>query len=104
MADQTPRTTGDVLEKTRDELKTPEQWRVVLLNDDYTPMDFVVNVLESIFLKSPSEAYRVMMQVHLQGSGLAGIYTHDVAETKVADVIELAQGAGYPLQAAMEKA
>ena len=104
MAEQTPRTTGDVLEKTRDELKQPEQWRVLLLNDDYTPMDFVVNVLESIFLKSASEAYRVMMQVHLQGSGLAGIYTHDVAETKVADVVELARGAGYPLQATMDKA
>ena len=56
MADQTPRTTGDVLEKTRQQLKEPEQWRVLLLNDDYTPMDFVVDVLESIFLKSPAEA------------------------------------------------
>ena len=104
MADQAPRTTGDVLEKTKEQLKQPEQWRVLLLNDDYTPMDFVVEVLESIFQKSPAEAFRVMMQVHVQGSGVAGIYTHDIAETKVATVIELAQDAGYPLQAAMDKA
>jgi ATP-dependent Clp protease adaptor protein ClpS len=84
-------------------LKTPERWRVLLLNDDYTPMDFVVEVLETIFMKSPAEAFRVMMQVHTQGSGLAGVYTHDVAETKVGTVIDLAQQAGYPLQAAMEK-
>jgi ATP-dependent Clp protease adaptor protein ClpS len=104
MADQAPGTTGDVLEKTREQLKQPEQWRVLLLNDDYTPMDFVVEVLETIFLKSPAEAFRVMMQVHLQGSGVAGIYTHDIAETKVATVIDLAQDAGYPLKAAMDKA
>ena len=78
---------------------------MLLLNDDYTPMDFVVDVLESIFLRSPAEAYRVMMQVHTAGVwGLAGIYTHEVAETKVATVVDLAQEAGYPLQAAMEKA
>jgi ATP-dependent Clp protease adaptor protein ClpS len=103
MSEQTPGTTGDVLEKTREQLKTPERWRVLLLNDDYTPMDFVVQVLETIFMKSPAEAYRIMMQVHTQGSGLAGVYTHDVAETKVGTVIDLAQQAGYPLQAAMEK-
>jgi ATP-dependent Clp protease adaptor protein ClpS len=103
MAEQTPGTTGDVLEKTREQLKTPERWRVLLLNDDYTPMDFVVEVLETIFMKSPAEAYRVMMQVHTQGTGLAGVYTHDVAETKVGTVIDLAQQSGYPLKAAMEK-
>jgi ATP-dependent Clp protease adaptor protein ClpS len=104
MSEETPRTTGDVLEKTRTSLKEPEQFKVLLLNDDYTPMDFVVQVLENIFNKQPSEAYRIMMQVHTQGSGLAGVYSHEVAETKVADVVELAQDSGYPLQAAMEKA
>ena len=103
MAEQTPNTVGDVLEKTREQLQEPERWRVLLLNDDYTPMDFVVEILETIFLKSPAEAFRIMMQVHTQGSGLAGVYTHDVAETKVGTVIDLAQQAGYPLQAAMEK-
>ena len=104
MSEETPRTTGDVLEKTRTSLKEPEQFKVLLLNDDYTPMDFVVQVLENIFNKQPSEAYRIMMQVHTQGSGLAGVYSHEVAETKVADVVELAQDSGYPLQATMEKA
>jgi ATP-dependent Clp protease adaptor protein ClpS len=103
MAEQAPGTSGDVLEKTREQLKPPEQWRVLLLNDDYTPMDFVVDVLESIFLKSPAEAFRIMMQVHTQGSGLAGIYTHEVAETKVETVLDLARESGYPLQAAMDK-
>ena len=104
MADQTPRTTGDVLEKTREQLKEPEQWRVLLLNDDYTSMDFVIEVLETVFLKSPAEAFRIMMHVHTQGSGLAGIYTHDVAETKVETVLDLAREAGFPLQATMDKA
>ena len=104
MGDQAPKTTGDVLEKTREQLKPPEQWRVLLLNDDYTPMDFVVEVLETIFHKSPAEAYRVMMQVHTQGSGLAGIYTYEVAETKVETVVDLARESGFPLQAAMEEA
>ena len=104
MSEETPRTTGDVLEKTRTSLKEPEQFKVLLLNDDYTPMDFVVQVLENIFNTQPSEAYRIMMQVHTQGSGLAGVYSHEVAETKVADVVELAQDSGYPLQATMEKA
>ena len=104
MADQTPQTTGDVLEKTKTVLKEPEQWNVLLLNDDYTPMDFVVEVLESIFNRHPSEAYRIMMQVHTQGSGLAGVYPHDIAETKVASVVQSAQESGYPLQATLEKA
>jgi ATP-dependent Clp protease adaptor protein ClpS len=103
VAEEDPRTKGDVLEKTRTVVNNPEQWRVLLLNDDYTPMDFVVQILESIFHRQPAEAYRIMMQVHTQGSGVAGVYTHEVAETKVATVVDLAQDAGYPLQAAMEK-
>ena len=84
VADQTPRTKENVIEKTREVVKEPDQWRVLLLNDDYTPMDFVVAVLESVFHKPPSEAYRVMMQVHTKGQGIAGIYAHEVAETKAA--------------------
>lgn len=104
MSDQTPRTTGDVLEKTKTRLEEPEQFRVVLLNDDYTPMDFVVRVLESIFNKPPAEAYRIMMEVHTRGRGIAGVYTHDIAETKAVTVVELAQQEGYPLQATLENA
>ena len=104
MADQTPRTTGDVLEKTRQQLKEPEQWRVLLLNDDYTPMDFVVLVLEEIFDKSPAESYRIMMKVHVEGRGIAGIYSHEVAETKAKATVESARQEGYPLLASVEEA
>jgi len=76
----------------------------VLLNDDYTPMMFVVDVLETLFQKSPAEAYRVMMQVHLNGRGIAGVYSWEIAETKVDRVAAVARGAGYPLMATIEEA
>lgn len=103
MPDQ-PRTGESVLEKTTTVLKEPEQYRVVLLNDDYTPMDFVVEILETVFNKPPAEAYRIMLQVHTQGSGVAGVYPHEVAETKVATVVDLAREQGHPLQATLDKA
>jgi ATP-dependent Clp protease adaptor protein ClpS len=96
------RTEGELLEKTRQETKKPELYKVFLLNDDYTTMDFVVEVLETIFHKQPAEAYRIMMMVHTQGKGLCGVYPHEVAETKVATVIERARASGFPLLAAME--
>ena len=77
---------------------------MLLLNDDYSTMDFVVEVLESVFQKSPAEAYRVMMAVHLQGKGLAGVYPWEIADTKVQTVKSLAREAGYPLRAALEEA
>lgn len=80
----------------------PRLYKVVLLNDDYTTMDFVVEVLESIFNKPPAEAFRIMMAVHTQGKGLCGVYTHEVAETKVETVMERARENGFPLRAAME--
>jgi ATP-dependent Clp protease adaptor protein ClpS len=99
----TERQTGEqVLEKTRQETKKPELFKVLLLNDDYTTMDFVVEILESVFNKTPAEAYRIMMAVHTQGQGLCGVYPFEVAETKVATVVELARGSGFPLRAAME--
>ena len=99
----TERQTGDeVLERTRQETKKPELYKVLLLNDDYTTMDFVVEILETVFHKAPAEAYRIMMAVHTQGRGLCGVYPHEVAETKVATVIDLARGSGFPLMAAME--
>ena len=93
---------GDVLERTRQETKKPELFKVLLLNDDYTTMDFVVEILESVFNKPPAEAYRIMMAVHTQGQGLCGLYPFEVAETKVATVVELARGQGFPLRATME--
>jgi ATP-dependent Clp protease adaptor protein ClpS len=97
------RETGDqVLERTRQETKKPDMFKVLLLNDDYTTMDFVIEILEEVFHKSPAEAYRIMMAVHTQGKGLCGIYPHEVAETKVASVVERARSNGFPLLAAME--
>src|SRR5512134_1014578 len=102
MAGTDRQTGGEVLERTKQETKKPELYRVLLLNDDYTTMDFVVQILETIFNKPPAEAYRIMMAVHTQGKGLCGVYPHEVAETKVASVIELARDNGFQLLAAME--
>src|SRR5438093_4131618 len=90
---------GEVKERVEGKTKEPTLFGVVLLNDDYTPMQFVVDVLEAVFQKSPAEAYRIMMQVHLNGRGLAGIYPFEVAETKVDTLKAQAREAGYPLQA-----
>jgi ATP-dependent Clp protease adaptor protein ClpS len=102
MADTERQTGGEVLERTRHETKKPELFKVLLLNDDYTTMEFVVEVLENVFNKAPAEAYRIMMAVHTQGQGLCGVYPYEVAETKVATVVELARSNGFPLRAAME--
>jgi ATP-dependent Clp protease adaptor protein ClpS len=103
MAETDRRTGGEVLEKTRQKTQEPELYKVVLHNDDYTTMEFVVQVLESVFLKNPAEAFRIMMQVHTQGQGLCGAYPFDIAETKVTTVHELARERGFPLRASMEK-
>jgi ATP-dependent Clp protease adaptor protein ClpS len=94
-------------EKLKERVQTkkdePTFHRVMLLNDDYTTMDFVMQVLESIFDKSPAEAYQIMMHVHTNGRGLAGIYPWEVADTKAETVISLAREAGFPLQAVVEE-
>jgi len=102
MADTGRQTGEEVLERTRHETKKPDLYKVLLLNDDYTTMDFVVEILETVFLKSPAEAHRIMMAVHTQGKGLCGVYPFEVAETKVETVIDLARGSGFPLRASME--
>ena len=102
MAGTERRTEGEVLERTKQETKKPELFKVLLLNDDYTTMDFVVEVLEGVFNKAPAEAYRIMMAVHTQGHGLCGVYPFEVAETKVATVVDLARAQGFPLRATME--
>ena len=99
----TDRQTGEaVLERTKQEVKRPQLFKVLLLNDDYTTMDFVVEVLETIFNKQPAEAFRIMMMVHTQGKGLCGVYPHEIAETKVEAVVTTAREHGFPLKAAME--
>ena len=97
---------GGIKEQQRSETKQqePTLYNVVLLNDDYTPMMFVVDVLEALFQKSPAEAYQVMMQVHLNGRGIAGVYPWEIAETKADRVAAVARDAGYPLKATIEEA
>ena len=95
---------GAVKERVKPQKQHPTLFKVVLLNDDYTTMEFVVHVLESVFQKSPAEAFRIMMQVHSSGSGVAGVYPWEVAETKVEAVTSMARHAEYPLRAAIEEA
>ena len=93
-----------VQERVRLQKKEPELYKVVLLNDDYTTMEFVVHVLESVFEKSPAEAFQIMMHVHTNGRGIAGVYPWEVAETKVETVSGLAREVGFPLKAITEPA
>jgi ATP-dependent Clp protease adaptor protein ClpS len=97
-------TDGAVKERVKTEKKEPTLYKVVLLNDDYTTMEFVVGVLETVFQKSPAEAYRIMMQVHQDGSGIAGVYPWEVAETKVDTLTSMARHAEFPLRATIEEA
>src|SRR5271169_4319375 len=92
-----------VVTKTRPKTKKPSLYKVLLLNDDYTPMEFVVHILEKIFGKSREEAVDVMLHVHRHGVGICGIFTFEVAETKVAQVIEFSRRHQHPLQCTMEK-
>lgn len=92
-----------VITRTRTKTKKPGLYRVLILNDDYTPMDFVVLVLERFFQKNHDSAFRIMMHVHNHGVGECGVYTFEVAETKVAQVMDLARQHQHPLQCVMEK-
>ena len=85
------------------EVASPPLYRVFLLNDDYTTMDFVVHTLENIFHKSVVEATQIMLHVHNHGKGLAGVYTHEIAETKIKAVHKLAHESSFPLKCTMEK-
>jgi ATP-dependent Clp protease adaptor protein ClpS len=89
--------------KTRPKTKRPSLYKVLLLNDDYTPMEFVVHVLERFFNKSGDDATKIMWHVHQKGVGVCGVFTYEVAETKVAQVMDLARQNQHPLQCRMEK-
>ena len=95
---------GEVLEKPQPKTRKPRLFHVVLHNDDYTTMEFVVKILESVFHKPEPEAFRIMMHVHTRGHGICGSYPYEVAETKVSLVHDRAQAAGFPLRASMEEA
>ena len=88
---------------TRTKTKKPSMYKVLLLNDDYTPMEFVIYVLQRFFSKSAEDATKVMLHVHQNGVGICGVFTYEVAETKVTQVMDLAQQHDHPLQCTMEK-
>ncbi|HJO25279.1 MAG: ATP-dependent Clp protease adapter ClpS [Myxococcota bacterium] len=98
-----PRREGGVATATRKKVARPPRYKVILYNDDYTPMEFVVAVLEQIFGKGPSEATAIMLAIHKNGLGVAGVFLLDVAETKVAQVHATAEQRGHPLRAGVEK-
>ena len=109
MADEERRRRGDnapgtaVITRTKPQVKRPSLYRVLLLNDDYTPMEFVVHVLEHFFTKNREEATQIMLHVHQHGVGECGVYTYEVAETKVTQVMDFARKHQHPLQCVMEK-
>lgn len=92
-----------IVTKTRPKTKKPSLYKVLLLNDDYTPMEFVVHVLERFFQKTREEATRIMLHVHRRGVGVCGVFTYEVAETKVTQVMDLARQNQHPLQCTIEK-
>ena len=104
-----PRDTRDpdresgVATQTRPTVERPQRFKVLLYNDDYTPMEFVVSVLEKVFGKGPSAATQIMLQIHRSGLGVAGVFVLEVAETRVATVHRLAEERGHPLRSGLEK-
>src|ERR1700760_1648332 len=110
MASKEPRRNGDtpgsgaaVITRTRTQAKKPNMYRVLLLNDDYTPMEFVIAILQSFFNKNADEATQIMLHVHHNGVGECGVFTYEIAETKVAQVMDHARKNQHPLQCIMEK-
>jgi ATP-dependent Clp protease adaptor protein ClpS len=92
------------LEEARPELKLPPMYRVILINDDYTPMDFVIEILQTFFTMSHDRATQVMLHVHTRGKGVCGVFTYEIAETKVALVNEYSRQSEHPLMCTLEKA
>jgi ATP-dependent Clp protease adaptor protein ClpS len=92
-----------IVTKTRPKTKKPNLYKVLLLNDDFTPMEFVVLVLQRFFNKGHEDATRIMLHVHHKGVGICGVYTYEVAETKVTQVMDFSRQHGHPLQCTMEK-
>ena len=104
MDEKTPRYTDDLaVQEAKPQLQKPQLYKVIVLNDDYTPMEFVVIVLERFFYKNREQATQIMLHVHMKGLGVCGVYTHEVAETKVSAVHRMAEQRGYPLRSGLEK-
>ncbi len=100
--DLRPERERGVATEERREVKRPARFKVILFNDDYTPMEFVVALLEQVFRKGPAEATQLMLTIHRSGAGIAGVYALEVAETKVVKVHRMAEERGYPLRAGTE--
>jgi len=98
------KTDGGVLTDEKQKVLEPPLYKVLLHNDDYTTMDFVITILETVFHKDPGEATRIMLNVHQQGIGIAGIYTREIADTKIHIVHDLARRNEFPLKCSMEQA
>ncbi|HAZ13716.1 MAG: ATP-dependent Clp protease adaptor ClpS [Bdellovibrionales bacterium GWA2_49_15] len=94
---------GEIAAITRDKIKRPSLYKVLIHNDDYTTMEFVVFVLQTVFGKTTEEAQSIMLKVHIDGVGICGVYTYEVAETKVNKVERLARQNGHPLRSSMEQ-
>ena len=99
---QIQHTGGVAIDEAKPELKKPTLYRVILVNDDYTPMEFVVLVLQRFFRKSREEAVQIMLSVHTRGSGVCGVFTAEIAETKVRQVLSFSRDNKHPLQCTME--
>ena len=97
-----PEREGGLATEEKREVKRPARFRVILFNDDYTPMEFVIGLLEQLFKKGPAEATQLMLEIHRGGKGVAGVYVLEVAETKVAAVHRMAEERGHPLRAGAE--
>lgn len=103
MSEYNPELEEEVDSEIRDDVREPPMYRVLLHNDDYTTMDFVVEIIMLVFNKSPEEAVNIMLNVHRKGMGLCGVYTYEVSETKVETVHAIAREQGFPLKCTMEK-
>jgi len=103
MSEYNSETEEEVISETRDEIDEPSMYKVLLHNDDYTTMEFVVEILMLVFNKSPEEAVEIMLNVHQKGIGICGVYTYEVSETKVNTVHDLARDNGFPLKSTMEE-
>ena len=99
-----PSNSTGVIEKVKPKTKKPSMYKVIMLNDDYTPMEFVVHVLERFFSKTREEATKIMLHVHQQGLGICGVFSYEIAETKVMQVMDCARQNQHPVQWTIEKA
>ena len=102
MADNYKQISTDTLTKSRQKLEKPKLYKVILLNDDYTPMDYVVKLIKTVFSRNEEDAVNIMLMVHKKGSGVCGVFTKEIAETKVFTVVRRAKSDQHPLKCIME--